>query len=174
MDKCKYHPEYDPAKGDPTRSAINKHNTSMPDMLCSYCLQARVKWLGDTFSRIQIWQQRERIVELEGIVASMGEAHAKLADKRLELEGQLVIAIKKAEGTYGLAKMDLENQIVEAGEREAVLQERKDLDVRRIVQQNEQLTRAEKREAVLREALDKAANDALWVVTQAKAALVVK
>ena len=31
-----------------------------------------------------------------------------------QVKDELVIAIKKAEGTYGLAKLDLENQIVEA------------------------------------------------------------
>ena len=38
----------------------------------------------------------------------------KMEDELAEVKKQLVIAIGKAEGTYGLAKLDLENQIVEA------------------------------------------------------------
>lgn len=105
MDKCNYHPDYDPASGEPTGIKVLVANTkgsefpTYKDEPCPYCLQARVGWLtteletsnyaGEKLADV-LATRRKTIDELEERVDHLFAENVDLitASKGLEQDGK--------------------------------------------------------------------------------------
>jgi len=97
--RCEHHPDYDPASVEPVGELAFKERfiKGNPNVLvpCPYCWQVYARHLCNLINEEDLEAFRN-------------------VDRIIQLKADLAIMTKKAEGTYGLAKLDLENQLEEA------------------------------------------------------------
>lgn len=148
---CKHHPDYDPASGEPTgETPLQARATNKGRENCKDCWQVRAKWLGQqpAYPHEEMAIFQKRIAKLEKQLAE------------LNAEGE----------SYRLAHENFLNLLDEAEKREAVLEKQlaealeltvHPLDARKAI------TILEKREAVLREALEFYADPDTYLVVDA-------
>jgi len=132
--RCKHHPKYNPASGEPTEPliVIMLKDHALP---CPYCWQARAKWLNEANG----WRELEdriagleeqlvkKQIEVDDQIQFGADAEYKMFKKLQEAEKQLVekvAAYKQLESEWNKGQDMLgpmAKTILEAGKREAVL-----------------------------------------------------